>query len=127
MDFEDIQKKAYKKEPLGEYASLPEAYAYLKMRNLYKEYDYGNLTKEQCVKEKNKIRTEFIGNKATEEVSFNISKKYNQNRQKVETKLYELEKTRDKNEVLKILLDITSKLLADESLYERIICKLNAN
>lgn len=127
MEFEEIEKKAYKKEDLGEYATLPEKYTYLRMRELYKKYDYGNLTKEQCIEEKNNIRREYNGYKSEEEISLNICKKYNINRQIIETRLYELEKTKDKNYALMLLLDIASKLLNDDSFMDRILSKIETN
>lgn len=59
MDFEEIAKKAYKKEKLNEYAILPEKYAYIRLKNLYEQYDYGNIGKKDAEIEKNCIRKSF--------------------------------------------------------------------
>lgn len=123
MNFEEIQMKAYKNESIDEFESLPVKYAYLRMKELYREYNYGNIQKDKCIKEKNIIRKELENNIEKEKESLNICKEYNDNRIKVETVLYELNKCIDKDEALTIALFILGKLLNDDSLADRILRK----
>ena len=55
MEFEEISKKAYKKEKLEEFSNFAEKYAYVQMLNLYMEYRNENITKSEAEKLKKEI------------------------------------------------------------------------
>lgn len=59
MDFDEIAKKAYKKEKLSEYVTLPEKYAYIRLKRLYEQYEYGDINKKDAEIEKNCIRKSY--------------------------------------------------------------------
>jgi len=123
--FNDISKRAFHKEKLEDFSNLPTKYAYLQMRELYRAYDNGGISKADALKMRTRIKKEFECNLQRESESLEICKIYNENRGKVETDMYYISKTDDKDILLDKAFKIISKLLNDETIYNNVIQKIN--
>lgn len=122
MDFEELALMAYREDKLNEYASLPEKYIYYKLQELYLNYKTGKINKEKSIQEKNRLRKEYIYESNKMKQSLEISKEYNKNKIENSSLLFELEKAKDKEEVLKACLKLIQNVFNDNSIYER-LCK----
>ena len=125
MNFEKLSELAYKREEISKIANLPQKYAYIQLVDLYDGYKYGNYTKEKSIEIKNKIKKEYESNLASYIENTEKYKVYNKNRIDNTLLLAELEKTTDKNEMIRILLEIVSKCLDDKTVMERNIRKID--
>ena len=125
MEFEEIAKKAYKKEPISEYASYPEKNAYLKLEILYDKYRYGGIKDEDAIKQKNKIRNEYNGELLNYNRDQEVYKEYNNNRLLCEDIIRGIDMTKDKDEMLILALKAISLLIKDDYFGQRNLEKLN--
>lgn len=123
MEFDEIADKAYRRIELDEYANLPTKYAYLKLKNLYDEFKNGEISKENCVPIKQKIKREYENNLLEYNRDMEIYKEYNQNRNENEVLIIDINKSNDKNEILKKCLKIIENCLKDSSFSSRILEK----
>lgn len=127
MEFEDIAKKAFKKEKIDEFEDLPTKYAYLQLEKLYYLYSKGAISKEKSTKEKNAIKKEFEANEMEFKRDAEIYHEYNNNRVKNAQYIISIEKATKEEDILKESLKFIQNIIHDSSFYYRNISKLNLN
>lgn len=86
--FEEIEKLAYRNQPLLKFASLPEQFAYLCMRSLYGDYRKRYIGKDQAKTERDRIRLAYEDARVEESRVLDIYKRTNE----INVKLAELSK-----------------------------------
>lgn len=124
MEFDEIADRAFKGTGYEDLWNLPKKYAYLELEKLYFRYSKGYETKENCVKEKQRIKKEYEWNEEEYNKHMNICKEYNQNRIQNETLIIEIEKAKVKEEIIKPALQIIANYVSDDSFVTRITEKL---
>lgn len=125
MDFEKIAEEAYKKNGISEMWDLPARYAYLQLEELYYNYKIGEISKENSIIEKSKIKKEYEYFERDYEDTLNVYKEYNENRKKTNVSLTEIEKSTDKDEILSKALEIIAKFISDKDFKDRILGKFS--
>lgn len=125
MDFEKIAEEAYKRNGINEMWDLPARYAYLQLETLYYNYKIGEISKEDSIIEKSKIKKEYEYFKRDYEDTLNVYKEYNENRKKTNVSLTEIEKSTDKDEILSKALEIIAKFISDKDFKDRILRKFS--
>lgn len=118
IDFEKISLLAYKNKE-DENFNIVERYAFIKLKKLYDMYKSGECSKEQATREKNKIKRQFKDDSFYYERCKEIYKEYNERKNELEYSLYKIEKSKDKMEVLELLLDIIGKHISDDDFKQR--------
>lgn len=118
IDFEKISLLAYKNKE-DENFNIVERYAFIKLKELYDMYKSGECSKEQATREKNKIKRQFKDDSFYYERCKEIYKEYNERKNELEYSLYKIEKSKDKMEVLELLLDIIGKHISDDDFKQR--------
>lgn len=124
MEFEEIAKEAYKKNGPNKLWDLPKKYAYYQLEDLYYRYKLGNINEKDSIIEKRKINKEYEWNKEEYNKSLNVYKEYNKNRAKNTLLLAEIEKSKDKDKIIKLALEIIANCISDNSFVERILFKI---
>lgn len=122
--FEELSIKAYKDDKISEDNNIIDKYYYIKLKELYLDYKCGKINKEKAEIKKKKLRNGYYSEKEYYEKYLNLCKEYNNNRIQIEYDLSKIEKSKDKDEILKLALDILSKITYDKNLVERNIDKL---
>lgn len=123
-EFESLALKAYKNIPLTKYADLPEKYAYLQLKYLYYSYKCGDLTKMDAEIEKKKIANEYKKDCVDYDNCLRVYKEYHENRLHNDMKIDTIEKSNDKEEILKLALEAIGIFISDSSFASRNIDKL---
>ena len=118
IDFEKISLLAYKNKE-DENFNIVERYAFIKLKELYDMYKSGECSKEQATREKNKIKRQFKDDSFYYERCKEIYKEYKERKNELEYSLYKIEKSKDKMEVLELLLDIIGKHISDDDFKQR--------
>lgn len=118
-NFDNIALRAFKKAGLTKYASLPERYAYVQLEDLYFRYKCGDFDKNEAEIRKSKIKKEYNQDIKEYENVQEMFKEFNESRIKNETLLYDLEKSKDKEEIIKIALQIISNCISDNTIIDR--------
>lgn len=118
IDFEKISLLAYKNKE-DENFNIVERYAFIKLKELYDMYKSGECSKEQATREKNKIKRQFKDDSFYYERCKEIYKEYNERKNELEYSLYKIEKSKDKMEILELLLDIIGKHISDDDFKQR--------
>ena len=124
MDFDEIADRAFKGTGYENLWNLPKKYAYLQLEKLYFRYNKGYETKENCIAEKARIKKEYEWNEEEYNRHFNICKEYNENRIKNETLMIQIEKAKNKEEIIKPALEIIANCVSDDNFVYRITEKL---
>lgn len=125
MEFEYIAKLAYNEKQLEEYATLPEKYAYIKLKDLYFSYRCGDITLEEAIKQKNEIRKEFVDEVGKYNESVEICKEYHNNKLHNNMLVDEIDKSNDKDEILRKSLECLGLFIHDSYFAERNLSKFN--
>lgn len=123
MEFEKIAEEAFRRKGINEYWELPERYAYIQLEKLYYDYKIGEISKEDSIIEKSKIKKEYEYFKRDYTDTLNIYKEYTENRSKNNMLLTEIEKSTDKDEILKKTLKIIENFISDKDFSNRILAK----
>lgn len=123
MEFEEIAKKAYKKEKLSEYASLPEQYAYLRLKVLYEQYKYGDIQQKDAEIEKNCIRKNFEGNMLEYNRCLDVYKTYHKNKIDNNNLIHQIDISKDKEEIFELALKAVGFFICDDYFAKRNIEK----
>lgn len=123
-NFEKLSLKAYKDNEISEDNNIIDKYYYIKLKELYLDYKCGKIDKEKAEIKKKKLKTGYCSEKKYYERYLRICKEYNDNRIQIEYDLSKIKKSKDKDEILKLALDILSKMTYDGNLVERDIDKL---
>ena len=108
-DFEALAKLAYSKEELSDFAPLPTKYMYLRLSILYDCYARGEYSKEQCIQQKNHLRVEYMNILKEHDRDMECYREYIKNRNENQMLLIQLEKSKDKKEMLETSLKIINK------------------
>lgn len=124
MEFDEIAKKAYKKEGIDNLSNLPTKFAYFQLEDLYYRYKIGDVSKDESIKIKNQIRKEYQGNLLEYNTNLEQYKIYNNNRIKNSMLLAQLEKTEDKDKMIELSLRIIANCISDNSIVERNLQKI---
>ncbi len=124
MEFEYIAKLAYNEKQLEEYVTLPEKYAYIKLKDLYFSYRCGDITLEEAIKQKNEIRKEFVDEVGKYNESIKICKEYHNNKLHNNMLIDGIEKSKDKEEILEKALQAIGVFISDNSFADRNMQKL---
>jgi len=124
MKFEEISLKAYFNKKIDEYCDLPEKLAYLRLKDLYFEYNTGKVGENKGKEDKEKIKKEFENDKVDYERMLKIIQEYSENKRIVTNKLIELEKETDIHKKLEKSLEIIGILVRDDWLKDRNLDKL---
>jgi hypothetical protein len=125
MNFEEIAEKAYKGLEIDKNSNLPTKYAYLQLKDLYLKYKYGDLSKEKCITLKNQIRQQYNADVLEDNRNIEIYKEYTKNKIENTTLLINVEKSRDKKEIVSFLSKIVANCIKDDSFVERVLAKWN--
>lgn len=123
-EFENIALKAYKNIPLNEFAELPEKYAYLQLKYLYYSYKCGDLSKIDAEIKKREIMNEYKTDCFNYKRCMEICNEYNKNKMNNEMKIASIEKSKDKEEILRLALEAIGIFISDSSFASRNIGKL---
>lgn len=118
-DFEELARIAHKGEELSDFSPLPVKYMYLRLSILYDCYARGKYSKEQCIKIKNKLRVEYRNIMQQHTKEMEMYKDYLDKRRDNTELLIQLEKSKDKDEMLDVCLKIIGNCVSDKRLYER--------
>ena len=118
-DFEELAKIAHKGEELSDFSPLPVKYMYLRLSILYNCYARGKYSKEQCIKMKNELRLEYRHIMQEHTRQMDVHREYLTNRRDNTELLIQLEKSKDKDEMLDVCLKIIGNCVSDDSLYRR--------
>lgn len=124
MEFEEISKKAYKKEKLEEFSNFAEKYAYVQMLNLYMEYRNENITKSEAEKLKKEIEKEYNENLRKYNNYCERLKKQNLLKAKYEEYLYAVEKSQEQEDLLINSLKLIEVFVQDDTFFDRNINKI---
>lgn len=124
MEFEEISKKAYKKEKLENFSNFAEKYAYVQMLNLYMEYRNENITKSEAEKLKKEIEKEYNENLRKYNNYCERLKKQNLLKAKYEEYLYAVEKSQDQEDLLINSLKLIEVFVQDDTFFDRNINKI---
>lgn len=127
MEFEEIAKKAYKKEKLDKNWDVSTKYAFLRLKDLYSRFEFGEIDKEKSIMEKKKIEKEYKDDRKYYENTLEVYKEYNDNRIEGQMLLANIEKSKDKDEIIKDALKLIAKLVKDDTFVKRNFEKLNLN
>lgn len=122
INFEEISLLAYKCKE-DENFNIVERYAFIKLKELYEKFKCGELSKEEAMKEKNKIKKEFKNDSFYYEKCVDIYREYNERKRELEFTLYKVEKSNDKMEILGLLSEIIGKYISDDDFKHRIMGK----
>ena len=122
--FEELSLKAYKGEKIEEDSNIIDKYYYEKLKELYLDYKCGKINKEKAEIKKKKLKNEYNSEKEYYNRYIEICKQYNENRIKIEFDLSKIEKSKDKDEILKLALEIIMKMINDENFLKRNLDKL---
>lgn len=125
MDFNEIAEKAFRKEGLDEFWNLPVKYAYAQLEELYYRYSINDLSKEKCVELKNKIRQDYEGNILNYNTTMEQYQIYTKNRIENDILLPIIEKSKDKNEIIKYSAKVIANCIEDKSFVDRMLKKLD--
>lgn len=123
-NFEILSVKAYKEEKIDKNNNIIDKYYYLKLKDLYSNYRYGKITQGKAEIRKKKLKNNYNYEMGYYKRYIAICKEYNDNRIKIEYNLSQIEKSNDKNEILKLSLEIISKMINDEEFLKRNLNKL---
>lgn len=123
--FEKISERAYKKQGFDKFYELPDKYAYAELEDLYRMYRESRISKENSIIQKNKIKNEYDKYKKEYNRIVEIYREYTKNSTDNFELLTKIEKSRDKNEVLIISLQIIQNLINDREFKDRIMTKLD--
>lgn len=123
-NFEMLSIKAYKEEKIDENNNIIDKYYYLKLKDLYLNYRCGKITQGKAEIRKKKLKNNYNYEMGYYKRYIAICKEYNDNRIKIEYNLSQIEKSNDKNEILKLSLEIISKMINDEEFLKRNLNKL---
>ena len=123
-NFEALSVKAYRDNEIDNDYNVIDKYYFLKLKDLYLDYKCGKIIKEKAEIKKKKLRSEYIYDKKYYEKYLEICREYNDNRINIEYNLNKLEKSNDKDEILKLALEIIGKMINDENLAKRNLDKL---
>lgn len=124
MEFEEIAKLAYKRQGISDFWDLPVKFAYLQLEDLYYRFKVGDISKEQSLNIKNKIRKDYEWNSTEYNEHKKQYKIYNDNRITNTMLLAQLEKTDDKDKMIELSLRIIANCISDNSFVERNIQKI---
>lgn len=119
MEFEEISKKAYKKEELDKFSNFAVKYAYVQMLNLYMEYKNENITKTQAETQKKEIEKEYKENLRKYNNYCEKLKKQNLLKAKYEEYLYAVEKSQNQDDLLLNSLKLIEVFVQDDSFFDR--------
>lgn len=119
MEFEEISKKAYKKEQLDKFSNFAEKYAYVQMLNLYMEYKNENITKTQAETQKKEIEKEYNENLRKYNNYCERLQKQNLLKTKYEEYLYSIEKSQEPEDLLLNSLKFIEVVIQDDSFFDR--------
>lgn len=119
MEFEEISKKAYKKEQLDKFSNFAEKYAYVQMLNLYMEYKNENITKKQAETQKKEIEKEYNENLRKYNNYCERLQKQNLLKAKYEEYLYSIEKSQEPDDLLLNSLKFIEVVIQDDSFFDR--------
>lgn len=122
--FENLSMKAYKNEILSDEYDFIDKYFFEQLKELYLDYRYGKINKDKAEIKKKKIKNEYFSEKEYRRKYLEICKEYNSNRINIEYDLSRIEKSNDKEEMLKIALNIIAKMTKDENFLQRNLNKL---
>lgn len=123
IEFEKIALLACKNKENDENFNIVERYAFIKLKELYEKYKSGEYNKEKSIIEKNKIRKQFNDDSYYYTRCVEIYKEYNNRKNELEYILYKVEKSKNKEEILELLLDIIGKYISDEDFKQRNLSK----
>lgn len=123
-NFEILSVKAYKEEKIDKNNNIIDKYYYLKLKDLYSNYRCGKITQGKAEIRKKKLKNNYNYEMGYYKRYIAICKEYNDNRIKIEYNLSQIEKSNDKNEILKLSLEIISKMINDEEFLKRNLNKL---
>lgn len=118
-DFEEICKNAYAGVPVDLYQELPDKYSFLQMKQVYKDFRDGKMIKDAAEREKNKVKGEYDSFWNEYEEMKRICKEYNDNRITSGGLQIEMEKCKDKDKMLEILIKIAAIHFHDDSIIKR--------
>lgn len=123
-NFENLSMKAYKNEILDDEYDFIDKYFFEQLKKLYLDYRCGKINKDKAEIKKKKIKNEYFSEKEYRRKYLEICKEYNSNRINIEYDLSRIEKSNDKEEMLKIALNIIAKMTKDENFLQRNLNKL---
>lgn len=118
-NFEKLSIKAYKEEKLDNNINIIDKYYYIELKNLYLDYRCGKTTKEKTEIRKKKLKNEYTIEMKYYNRYMEICREYNDNRIKMEYDLSKIEKSKNKDEILKIALKIIGRMVHDEDFTKR--------
>lgn len=114
-NFENLSMKAYKNEILDDEYDFIDKYFFEQLKKLYLDYRCEKINKDKAEIKKKKIKNEYFSEKEYRRKYLEICKEYNSNRINIEYDLSRIEKSNDKEEMLKIALNIIAKMTKDEN------------
>ncbi len=123
-NFENLSMKAYKNEILDDEYDFIDKYFFEQLKELYLDYRCEKINKDKAEIKKKKIKNEYFSEKEYRRKYLEICKEYNSNRINIEYDLSRIEKSNDKEEMLKIALNIIAKMTKDENFLQRNLNKL---
>ena len=123
-NFENLSMKAYKNEILDDEYDFIDKYFFYQLKELYLDYRCEKINKDKAEIKKKKIKNEYFSEKEYRRKYLEICKEYNSNRINIEYDLSRIEKSNDKEEMLKIALNIIAKMTKDENFLQRNLNKL---
>lgn len=127
MKFEEIAKLAYSEVAIPERCSYPDKYAYIMLRQLYKDYFNDKITKEKAVTEKNRIEKEYENFELELNKSREVYAHYQENMLSCNDLACRINKSKDKAEMLELALEYIAKTRNETLFYDVNIAKARAN
>lgn len=118
-NFENLSMKAYKNEILDDEYDFIDKYFFEQLKELYLDYRCEKINKDKAEIKKKKIKNEYFSEKEYRRKYLEICKEYNSNRINIEYDLSRIEKSNDKEEMLKIALNIIAKMTKDENFFTK--------
>ena len=125
LNFEEVSKIAFKNK-MDERIIFPfQKLAFLKLNDLYRKYEKGQYTLEECKRIKGEIEKEYEIDLIEINNINDILVKYNKNIRYTKDMISNIENTNDKEEILNFALIIASIWIDDMDFGDKIYKKIN--
>lgn len=125
LNFEEISKLAFKNK-MDEKIIFPfQKLAFFKLNDLYRKYENGEYTLEECKTIKSEIEEEYETDLIEANNINEILNKYNKNIRYTKDMVSNIENTNDKEDILSFALIIASIWIDDMDFCDKIYKKIN--
>lgn len=125
LNFEEVSKMAFKNK-MEEKIIFPfQKLAFFKLNDLYRKYEKGEYTLEECKIIKSEIEKEYETDLIEVNNINDILNKYNKNIRYTKDMISNMENTNDKEDILSFALIITSIWIDDMDFCDKIYKRIN--